>query len=298
MADKVPSYSICNLLGANRCMSELVVTNLRSFIHTHEAIVFPHRHQFYQLLLFTAGGGTHTIDFQEYEALEGQVYYMVPGQIHSWDFDEHADGIIINFNESFFTEVYHDPQFLRNFPIFNTINTIPVNNLGVPCFKELKKLFSLMLKEFSGDGQLRTVLLRAQLTAILVQLSRVAPSAFRKDISKHSTLQLQQFEFLIETHFKEKRLPKDYAELLFITPNHLNALTNHLIGKSAGTLIRDRILLEARRMLANSDLMVSQIANGLNFEDNAYFTRFFKKYTGVTPEAFRATILRGGRSGS
>lgn len=298
MADKIPSYSICNLLGANRCMSELVVTNLRGFIRTHEDLVFPHRHHFYQLMLFTAGGGTHTIDFQEYEARAEQAYYMVPGQIHAWDFDEHTDGIIINFNESFFTEVYHDPHFLRNFPIFNTISTSPVNNLEAPCYKELKKLFSLMLTEFSGDGELRTVQLRALLTMILVKLSRIAPSAFRADISRHSTMLLQQFELLIETHFREKRLPKDYAELLFITPNHLNALTNQITGKSAGALIRDRVLLDARRVLANSDLMISQIANALNFEDNAYFTRFFKKYTGVTPEVFRTTILRGGHSSS
>ena len=298
MVDKIPSYSICNLLGANRCMSELVVTSLRDFIHTHQDIVFPHRHHFYQLMLFTTGGGTHTIDFQEYEAQVGQAYYMVPGQIHSWDFDEHTEGIIINFNELFFTEAQNDPHFVKSFPIFNTIGTTPVNNLEAPCYKELKNLFSSMLKEFSGSGEFRTAMLRSLLTMILVKLSRVAPSAFREDISRHSTMLLQQFELLIETHFREKRLPKDYAELLFITPNHLNALTNHIIGKSAGALIRDRVLLEARRMLANSDLMISQIANALNFEDNAYFTRFFKKYTGVTPEVFRATILRGGHSGS
>ncbi len=73
-----------------------------------------------------------------------------------------------------------------------------------------------------------------------------------------------------------------------MTPNHINALTYKLVGKSAVEIIRERVLLEAKRLLVNSDLMVSQIAETLHFEDNAYFTRFFKKYLGTTPEGFRA----------
>ncbi|MBK6931019.1 MAG: AraC family transcriptional regulator [Saprospirales bacterium] len=82
-------------------------------------------------------------------------------------------------------------------------------------------------------------------------------------------------------------MPRDYAEMLFITPNHLNALVNSVVGKPAGELIRDRVVLEAKRLLVNSDFNISQIADALHFEDNAYFTRFFKKYTGMSPEIFR-----------
>lgn len=65
--------------------------------------------------------------------------------------------------------------------------------------------------------------------------------------------------------------------MMFVTPNHLNALADNVMGKSAGELIRDRILLEAKRLFpANSDLMIGQIAETLHFEDNAYFTRFLK----------------------
>jgi len=77
-----------------------------------------------------------------------------------------------------------------------------------------------------------------------------------------------------------------------MTPNHLNALTNNVLGKSAGDLIRERVLLEAKRLLANSDLLISQIAESLQFEDNAYFTRFFKKYLGTTPEGFRVSYMQ------
>jgi len=83
------------------------------------------------------------------------------------------------------------------------------------------------------------------------------------------------------------RLPKQYAELLYITPNHLNAICNDLLGYSAGKLIRDRVILEAKRLLINMDLMVAEIAEQLNFADQSYFIKFFKKQEGITPEKFR-----------
>lgn len=285
---KVPTYTICNLLGADRCMAEIVVTRLRDFIDSHREIVFPHRHDFYQIVLFTQGSGRHSIDFQHFTAAPHQVYYMSPGQMHDWDFDENTDGYLINFNESFFTSVCHNPNFVRDFPLFSTISGRPVNSLDMGCCGEVEQVFAQMLEEFERGGEFKMDLLRGMLTIILVKLSRAAPTTTNPAASKHNLQLMRQFERHIEENFREKRLPKDYAEMLFITPNHLNQVANEMTGQSAGTLIRERVLLEAKRLLVNSDLMISQIADALNFEDNAYFARFFRKYTDVTPEGFRA----------
>jgi AraC-like DNA-binding protein len=296
MLKKMPTYSICNLLGADRCMTEIVVTRLRPFVESHQDIQFPHRHDFFQIVLFTRGGGQHSIDFQQYTVQPHQVYYMSPGQIHTWDFDADTDGYIINFNESFFTSICHNPHFVRDFPLFNSFNGTAVNTLDLACCAAVEETFAQMLEEYETAGEYAPDMLRGMLTTILVRLSRVAPDAFRKDASKHNLVLMRQFEKLIEQHFREKRLPKEYAEMMFVTPNHLNALVNSVVGKSAGELIRERILLEAKRLLANSDMMISQIAASLQFEDNAYFTRFFKKYLGTTPEGFRAAIGQGNKA--
>ncbi|MCC7467057.1 MAG: helix-turn-helix domain-containing protein, partial [Saprospiraceae bacterium] len=218
-----------------------------------------------------------------------QVYYMAPGQIHTWEFDEDTDGYLVNFNESFFTSFCHNPHFVRDFPLFSSISGSAVNTLDMSCCGEVEATFAQMLEEYEKkEADFKMDILRGMLSIILVRLSRVVPRSYQEGVSKHNLVLMRQFEILIEQHFREKRLPKEYAELMFVTPNHLNALTNSVVGKSAGELIRDRILLEAKRLLVNSDLMISQIAEILNFEDNAYFTRFFKKYLGVTPEAFRS----------
>ena len=287
MMNKMPTYSICNLLGADRCMTEIFVTRLHDFVEAHRDLSFPHRHDFYQIVLFTHGGGHHSIDFRRYAVQPHQVYYMSPGQVHTWEFDAETDGYLINFNESFFTSICHNPHFVREFPLFHTITGTSVSTLDMTCCAEVEQTFAQMLDEFEKGGDFVMDILRGMLMIILVRLSRTMPVTFREGTARHNVVLMQQFEKLIEQHYREKRLPKEYAEMMFITPNHLNAVTNSAVGKSAGELIRERILLEAKRLLVNSDLMVSQIAELLHFEDNAYFTRFFKKYLGLTPEGFR-----------
>jgi AraC family transcriptional activator of pobA len=98
---------------------------------------------------------------------------------------------------------------------------------------------------------------------------------------------LADWKKLIEQHYKTLRRPSEYAELLFVTPNHLNALCQDLLGRPAGEVIRDRVLLEAKRLLTNAAMTATEIAYELNFQDNSYFTRFFKKYEGITPDEFR-----------
>lgn len=80
--------------------------------------------------------------------------------------------------------------------------------------------------------------------------------------------------------------------MLYVTPNYLNALSKDVTDRSAGELIRDRILLEAKRLLTNAKMTISEIALELDFMDNSYFTRFFKKYEGVTPETFRKQFIK------
>lgn len=292
MLRKMPTYSICNLLGSDRCMAEISVARLGNFVASHADIKFPHRHSFYQIVLFTQGSGRHSIDFKWYDVTPGQVYYMAPGQIHTWEFDGETDGYLVNFNASFFTSICHNPHFLNEFPLFGSFDNEPVNLLTNSTLADTLFCLEQMVQEFEQGGEYTMDMLRGMLIGVLVRLSRAQPDVYRNGMTKRNLEQLRQFEQLIEQHFHQKRLPKDYAEMMYISPNHLNALTNSVMGKSAGELIRDRVLLEAKRMLTNSDLMIGQIAETLHFEDNAYFTRFFKKYSGATPEGFRAGYLQ------
>jgi AraC-like DNA-binding protein len=98
---------------------------------------------------------------------------------------------------------------------------------------------------------------------------------------------IDNYHTLINEYYKEWKLPKLYAQMLFITPNHLNSLCKKVVGTNATELIKDRVILEAKRLLTHTTMTVTQIAYELGFEDNSHFGKYFKSVVNETPEKFR-----------
>jgi len=123
-------------------------------------------------------------------------------------------------------------------------------------------------------------------------LQRYASAAYpeRSSIAKHPLI--DRFRQLVEAHFLTHQTVQAYAEILGITANHLSESAKAATGLPAGALIRQRLLLEAKRLLVHTDQSVQQIAECLSFQDPSYFGRFFKRETGQSPSAFRNTIRR------
>lgn len=284
-----PIYDIRTIPGFRH--EDLLVSRFKPYSKTHKHLHNPHRHNFYHLLLFTEGSGMHSIDFQNFAVRPYQIYFMIPGQVHSWNFDEPADGYVINFSNSFFQSFLLRPDYLETFPFFNGEATDSVFEIPEGLRPGIVALIENILKESEGNERLNIDLIRVQLLQMFILIARLSSHENKEFISSYNHTLLKNFKQLIEKNFRTLKLPKEYAELLYITPNHLNALCNDLAGISAGEVIRHRIILEAKRLLINLNLTISEISHQLNFNDNSYFTKFFKKNTGVTPEEFRKQSL-------
>jgi AraC family transcriptional activator of pobA len=128
---------------------------------------------------------------------------------------------------------------------------------------------------------------RAQLYEILVLLNRCYTTQHGRVASAAAGDVVERYVNLVQRRFARRHRVADYAASLRITPGHLNALCRQRLRASASTLIRERIALEARRLLLYSDLTATQIAERLGFDDPAYFARFFRREVGTTPSAFR-----------
>jgi AraC family transcriptional regulator, transcriptional activator of pobA len=291
--EKIPVYDICNLSKDKQDkQNDLLVERFGAYLNRHEhSLHHSHRHSFFHLVLFTKGSGTHTIDFNRFNVTPYQIYFMIPGQVHSWHFEGEVDGYIINFSDTLFRSFLLNPNYLERFHFFSGLSEESVCELPAEVREKVTQLFEEILGQASNsrDGEIDMIRL------LLMQLFLIVDSSCagnnKKSVPQQKQLLLRNFRRLIDQHYLSIKLPKEYADLLYITPNHLNALCQDLLGKTAGELIRERILLEAKRLLTNAEMTVTEIAYNLNFQDNSYFNRFFKKYVGVTPDEFRKQLI-------
>ena len=102
----------------------------------------------------------------------------------------------------------------------------------------------------------------------------------------HSSI-TERFTKLVDTYYKNIRGVKEYADMLHVTPNHLNRLIKKQSQKTASSIIQDRLILEMKTMLKYSTKNISEIAFELNFTDVAHFSNYFKQATQTTPKSFR-----------
>lgn len=284
----LPCYDYCTLNSEQNTGTDVTVIRLQQYLTEHPHLVFPHKHTFfYQLLFVTQGGGKHIIDFQNYPVQKGGLFLMAPNQVHDWQFTNETDGILVNFSESFFGTFLSDHHYLEQFTFFIANGSHSYWDAAQQ-YESFHQLFTALLEEFEEKREHRMDLIKILLLQFFIKLQR--QQCTNTDVlTNHQSQQslIKKFELLVEKNYSLNSLPKDYAALLYVTPNHLNAVCKEATGASAGDIIRKRILLEAKRMLINCDYTISEIAARLNFETNSYFSRFFKKYEYLTPETFR-----------
>lgn len=287
----MPVYDICALSGNGHQLADIIAEPFADYLKVHPNLHKAHGHSFYHMVLFTKGGGYHTIDFNHFPVEEGQVYFMVPGQVHSWSFEGDTDGYVVNFSEALFPAFLADQRYLERFRFFSGDATEQVVPLDRERLQKAVAILSQVVSAANGIGPFHQDAARMQLLLFFILVAGVETAGKEHpDKTQPNLLVLQNFRKLVGEYYNRYKLPKEYAAMLYVTPNYLNALCNDLLGKSAGDVIRERILLEAKRQLVNLDESIAGIGYNLGFTDNSYFTKFFKKYTGVTPEDFRREL--------
>ena len=283
MKTSIPVYDICSL--TNNSQDDILISRFAEYLSIHKNLFIPHKHSFYHLVYFTKGGGSQTIDFEYVAVKPHQIYFMIPGQVHNWNFEGDVDGYIINFSAAFFQSFLLKAGYLDELPFFSGIVSDSVIDIPADMQVTISRLFEELVTENEDQHLLKADMIRAILLKLLITVSRLGNK--HQNVPTYNYTLLRNFQKLIEKNYTSLKLPKEYAELLFITPNHLNALCSAMLGIPAGEVIRNRIALEAKRLLIHKELSVAEIADKLNFADNSYFTKFFKKQAGLTPEEFR-----------
>jgi len=282
---ELPVYDIKNFQEYKN--QGILVSRFAHYAQTYHQLHHPHKHSFYHLVFFTAGSGSQFIDFKKYPVKPGIIYFMIPGQAHRWEFEDEPDGYIVNFSKEYFNSFLHNPNYLERFSIFSGITDQQVVEVPEVLIDELASIFEEIVREGMVKQAFDNDLVRTLLLQVFIKVERLNSRSKEIHIDSYNHTLFRNFQLLISKRYKDLKLPKDYASLLYITPNHLNALCKDMVGISAGELIRSQVILEAKRLLINLNLSISEIAGILRFKDQSYFIKFFKKHEGVTPDKFR-----------
>jgi len=252
----------------------------RSRLHDWE--IRPHRHgDLVQLLYVQSGAAELEVEGRVNPVREAVLQVTPALAVHGFRFAEDVQGWVLSMG----------------LPLAEQLGGLLQSSvLEQPaCFtvgegkRLLDGLFESIDREYARQAPGRDLMLQSLLNMLLVWLSRRALEQARAQASQQDrgVEHVQAFSRLLEQDFREHRPIEHYATALGISAAHLNALCRRLAGRSALQMIHQRLLLEAKRNLVYTAMTIQQVSDSLGFSEPAYFSRFFKRYAGVSPRAFR-----------
>ncbi len=245
----------------------------------------PHKHdEYFELIFLKEGEGFHTIEEQKFVVSTPEVYFLKPGQLHFWQFTSIPKGFVIIFRESEFDAVNEND--LAELYRLLSLNT----RIGFPEHSFPETLLQEIYTEFQLDSSYSRQIIHGLLKALFGKLLRLAENDMQKPVVSHSLY--DKFQHLLARECPRLHKVNEFATLLHTTPQNLNATCRKQAKKSAGELVSERILLEAKRYILHTDSTVNEIADQLSFSDPSNFVKFFKKAEGTTPVQFRAKYFQ------
>jgi AraC family transcriptional regulator, transcriptional activator of pobA len=255
-----------------------------------------HRHHYYEIIWLKNGSGIHHIDTTSYPYSGSVLFLLSPGQIHQLQQSEKAEGYVVRFLPAIFGDVKNVTDFILNTQLFENVQASPLLKVPAPQFSVIDDLFLKISIEFNGYQKDKEPMLGAYLKILMMQIARLKHQ--QEIIQQHEMdagfALFRNYKIAIEKYYTSTHLVQGYADLLHMQPRMLNTVARKYSGKSAGELITERILLEAKRYLYHNLESVKEIAFALGFEDPAYFTRLFKKHTGLSPVEYRLNATGTG----
>lgn len=255
----------------------------------HNWHIKPHRHQsLLQLFFVSRGSGAALVDDRNFRLVKDRILVIPSMSVHTLTWTPGSEGYVmmlaLPLMHRFVAELETRPWSAADALLFDTSNSSEL----------IKVTFDMILQEY-GDNQVHRIgMMESLVKTLIVWLERQRQLRLnhRNSPSKGET-RLNSFTGLIEENYAYQHTVSWYALQLGVTAPHLTSICRKLAGKGPLQLINNRILLEAQRKLLYSGESATEISQSLGFSDPAYFNRFFKRLTGMTPGDFRAQTYQG-----
>ena len=255
-----------------------------------------HRQYFFEITYISRMTVPYTICIDAYQTsvLSHQLALICPDRLLSLTLPEgvRTEGFMLLFKPDFFATGIENVGFIRDFPFFKRTTT-PFCLPNPSIIEEIRLLLEKMHAEYQAGNPFCLDVIRGYLTALLFSIKRIyAPESERIDVQGRKSQLTADFEDLVARHCVHKRTIGDYANLLSISPDYLYEAVKATVNKSPLDLIHEQLIDQAKALLRQTTWSVSEIAYHLHFQDNSYFSRFFRQHTHLSPQQFRATQSR------
>jgi len=251
------------------------------------------RNNYCSLIWVTEGSGKLKTDFSEYHFEQDSLFSFTPYQPFMFS-SNLLKGIAIYFHSDFFCIHKHQTEVTCNGVLFNNIYQIPFFLVDRVLRNRLFELIEQMKSEMQNPELAQYEFLISLMKIFLISASRSKiqqqPHSIPSGEGTKEPFILQNLKIAIEKDFKSKHTPKDYADLLNISPNALAKITKTHFNKTLTNLITERIVIEAKRELYLTDKTIKEVAWELGYDDEYYFSRFFKKNVSISPQMYRETV--------
>lgn len=294
MESPLPTYSIYGEHGRAPGVDWLHCESISERSRLHDWEIHPHPHQhplLYQLCWLERGDCEASLDGRLHRLRGPSLLLMPPGAMHGFRFDPAVQGLVVTVLAQHLHKLLgEEPNLLQRLmraPAAQVMQDEEATPIG--------RAASGLQQEFHAVHQAwRGMAIDAELLKLLVASARTLPdpSGQPRLSGNRAQAHVQRYRGLIEREFRRQPTQGEFAEQLGITGTQLNRVCQQVLGCSALDLLQARLLLEAQRELAYTNMSIKQIAHGLGFTDAAYFTRFYQRRTGLAPTAWRIRSLR------
>ncbi len=247
----------------------------------------PVQHPAYTVFFIPEGNGTYHADFGVFNFKGPVLLFSTPLQLIYMQECSFLNCKMLQFHGDFYCIEFHREEVSCNGLLFNNIYIDPVVVLS----DKEAGLFDSILTELNNEldeAAPSEITLRAYLQLFLAKSSAIKIKAIAENKDKaEKDEQMDRFRKLLDEHFLTLHKPSDYAKLLAMTPNNFTKRCTRYFKKTPSQLIQERLILEAKKQLHLTRKSIKEIAWNLKFQDEFYFSRVFKKFTKVSPQAFR-----------
>ncbi|WP_347219865.1 helix-turn-helix transcriptional regulator [Chryseobacterium sp.] len=248
-----------------------------------------HQLSFYEIIFIEEGTGNFTLDENKMPVAPHTIIFTSPGQVRRWEIEEKVKGYTLLFEKDFLHLFFSDELFLYRFQYFHQYSSPTQMQISEVSFGKCLDLLHGIEQEFGQLQNDSNHLIRSLLYQLLVILNRYYASAYnvQRDTSIHSDF--YRFRSLLEKKLGDDRSVEAYSKMLNISPGFLNKICRQFSGLSAQQMIHYKLISEIKKLLYQNK-SAKEISYELGFSDPSNFNRFFKKFTGITPQQYRRNI--------